>query len=58
MVGLGEDLQKCGGDDLGRFKRALYEQVLSSVCQACQGLRSPRLAARRHDSTRVCGKVY
>ena len=26
MVGLGEDLQKCGGDDLGRFQIALYEQ--------------------------------
>ena len=55
MVGLGEDLQKCGGDDLGRFQRALYEQVLSSVCQACQGLRVPRLAAGRHDSTKVRG---
>ena len=55
MVGLGEDLQKCGCDDLGRFQRAIYEQVLSSVCQACQGLRVPRLAVGRHDSTRVRG---
>ena len=55
MMGLGEDLQKCGGDDLGRFQRALYEKVLSSVCQACQGLRVPRLAAGRHDSTGVHG---
>ena len=31
-MGLGEDVKKCGGDDLGRFQRALYEQVLSSVC--------------------------
>ena len=35
---------------MGRFQRALYEQVLSSVCQACQGPRVPRLAAGRHDS--------
>ena len=55
MVGLGEDLLKCGGDDLGRFQRALYKQVLSSVCQACQGLKVPRLAAGRHDSSGVCG---
>ena len=55
MEGLGEDLQKCGGDDLGRFQRALYEKILSYICQACQGLRVPRLAARRHDSTGVCG---
>ena len=55
MVGLGEDLQKCGGDDLGRFQRAIYEQVLSSVYQACQGLRVPRLAAGRHDSIGVRG---
>ena len=55
MMGLGEDLQKCGGDDLGRFQRALYEQVISSVFQACQGPRVPRLAVRRHDSTGVSG---
>ena len=55
MVGLGEDLQKCGGGDLGRFQRALYEQVLSSVFQACHGLRVPKLAAGRYDSTGVRG---
>ena len=55
MVGLGDDFQKCGGDDFGRFQRALYEKILSSVCQACQGLRVPRLAVGRHDCTGVRG---
>ena len=55
MVGLGEDLQKCGGNDLGRFHRALYVQVLSSVFQACQGVRVPRLTTGRHDNIRVHG---
>ena len=27
MVGLGEDLQKFGGNDMGKFSRALYKQV-------------------------------
>ena len=55
MVGLGEDLQKCGGDDFGRFQRALYEQVLYNVCQEFQGLRVTRLEAGRHDSIGVRG---
>ena len=55
MVGLGEDLKKCGGDDLDRFQRPLYEQVRSSVFQACQGLRVPRLTIGRHDNTGVRG---
>ena len=55
MVGLGEDLQKFGGDDLSRFQRALYEQVLFSICQACQGPRVPKLAVGRHDSNGVRG---
>ena len=55
MVGLGEDLQKCGGDDLGRFQRAFYDKFLSSVFQACRGPRVPRLTVGRHDSIGVRG---
>ena len=55
MVGLGEDLQECGGNDFGRFQRALHEKVLSSICQACQSPRVPRLAVGKHDNAAVRG---
>ena len=37
MVGLGEDLQKCGGNDLGRLPRQLRDRIrtLHALCFMC-----------------------
>ena len=55
MVGLGENLQGLGGHDMGRFSRALYEQVIPDMSQVCQGLGVSRVETGIHDSTRIRG---
>ena len=35
---MGENLQRLGGHDMGRFSRALYEQVFPIIGYVCQGL--------------------
>ena len=55
MVGLGEDLQKFGGNDMRRFPRALHEQVLPSIRSACQGSKVSRAEIGSHVSYGIYG---
>ena len=55
MVGLCQDFQEHGGNDMRRFSYVLHEQVLPSMCLTCQGSGVSRVEIGSHDSTGIHG---